>query len=119
MPVYRKIYIIVLILLICLNITGCQSSPSKEEKLEKIIEENNYTIVDVRTKEEYEESHLKGAINIPYDQIDENIELDKDKTILVYCKSGRRSHIAYTTLKDLNYEVFDLGAFNSINLEKE
>lgn len=119
MKVWKKVFKIVLVLFVCLAFTGCQNSPSKDEKLEKIIEENNYTIVDVRTKEEYEESHIKGAINIPYDQIDRTIELDKDKTILVYCKSGRRSHIAYTTLKDLNYEVYDLGAFNSINLEKE
>lgn len=83
------------------------------------MKEKEYVIVDVRTKEEYNESHIKDAINIPYDEIDENIEIDKDKVIFVYCKSGNRSGIAYNTLKSLGYTVYDLGAFNNIDLEKE
>ena len=95
---------------------GCTKEKSK---LDEIIEKNNYIIVDVRTEEEYNESHIKNAINIPYDTINENTELDKTKTILVYCKSGVRSNKAYNTLKKFGYDVVDLGAFNSINLEKE
>ena len=45
--------------------------------------------------------------------------LDKDKTILVYCKSGVRSNKAYNTLKDLGYDVIDLGAYDNVTLEKE
>ena len=48
---------------------------------------------------------MKGAINIPYDEIDENVELSKEKTILVYCRSGKRSSIAYEQLTSLGYEV--------------
>ena len=88
-------------------------------KLDKIISENNYIIVDVRTKEEYEASHLKNAINIPYDEIDETVELDKNKTILVYCKSGNRSKIAYDTLNKLGYTAYDLGAFSEIDMPRE
>ena len=35
--------------------------------------EENYIIIDVRTKEEYVEEHIAGAINIPYDKIEEDI----------------------------------------------
>ena len=111
-----KKILVLLIIGLCF-IVGC----SKKEKteLEKIIEKDNYIIVDVRTNSEYIESHIKKAINIPVDEIDNNIELDKSKTILVYCKSGVRSNRAYLILKELGYDVLDLGAFDSIDLEKE
>lgn len=110
----KKCLILVLIGMICL--VGCGKM---KNDLEKILEENNYIIVDVRTEDEYSELHIKDAINIPYDEIDESIALDKNKTILVYCQSGRRSNIAYNSLKSLGYEVIDLGAFDSIDMDKE
>ena len=110
----RKVLFICLIVLFIL--CGCEEE--KEKTLRERIEEEKAIIVDVRTKEEYEESHIKGAINIPYDEIDEDVELDKNKKIYVYCKSGTRSGIAYETLKDLGYEVENLGAYQTINLER-
>ena len=53
-----------------------------------------------------------------YDEIDEKVKLDKTKKIYVYCKSGKRSQIAYEKLKALGYEVKDLGAYNTIDLER-
>ena len=120
-----------LILCICLLLAGCsQSNSSKKvtvhsipnvqhDEIATIIESGNYIIVDVRTKEEYDESHVKGAINIPYDQIDENTNLDKTKTIMVYCKSGVRSNKAFNTLTSLGYNAYDMGAFSNLKLEKE
>ncbi len=86
--------------------------------LEKVLKENNYIIVDVRTKEEYQKSHIKKSINIPFDEIDDDITLDRNKTILVYCKSGKRSRIAYETLIKLGYHTINLGAYEDISLEK-
>ncbi len=114
-----------LLIIICLFISGCtnhkktEMNISKDDILEKLLSENNYVIVDVRTKEEYDQGHVVDALNIPYDQIDENVALDKNKTIIVYCRSGNRSGIAFQTLTDLGYEVFDLGAYDSIKLDKE
>lgn len=112
----KKILIIFTLILCLTTIVGCSKT---ESKLDKIISDNNYIIVDVRTKEEYDESHIKGSINIPYDEIDEKTNLDKNKTIIVYCRSGNRSSKAYNTLKTLGYDVYDLGAFDAITLEKE
>ncbi len=106
---------IVIILIIIITVCGCSS----KDKLDKIISENNYIIVDVRTEEEYNISHLKDSINIPYDEIDKSIKLDKNKIILVYCKSGTRSKIAYNNLTNLGYKVYDLGSYEEINLPKE
>mgnify|MGYP004671839135 FL=1 len=110
---------IIVLLLSILLLVGCNNKEKESNTLEEILKENNYIIVDVRTKEEYDTSHIVGAINIPYDTIDENTDLDKSKTIIVYCRSGKRSSIAAETLKKLGYNVLDLGAFDSINLDKE
>lgn len=114
----KKISLVVLLFVGVLFITGC----GKDEGIliaGKRLEENSYIVVDVRTNLEYAESHVKGSINIPYDEIDETTDLDKTKTILVYCKSGVRSNKAYNTLKSLGYDVIDLGAYNTVTLEKE
>ncbi len=108
----KGIFLILLIGLII--IVGCE----KGMTLDDVLSKNNYLIVDVRTKEEYDELHIKDALNIPYDEIGSS-NLDKTKTILVYCKSGVRSKKAYDTLKKMGYEVMDLGSLESIKLEKE
>lgn len=114
---------VLILLLFGLILFGCnkneQIKPNLNNELKEIILENNYIIVDVRTKEEYEISHVKDAILIPYDQINEKISLDKTKKILVYCASGNRSSMAYKSLTNLGYDVYDLGAFDNITLPKE
>lgn len=111
----KKIVFVLLILVL----VGCSNTKEgKQNKLDSILSKNNYIIVDVRTKEEYDTGHVKGSINIPYDVIDKS-SLDKTKTILVYCKSGARSKKAYDTLTNLNYDVYDLGSYSNITLEKE
>lgn len=107
---------ILLILVLCLILCGCNKN---EKDVYEIMKEKEYIIIDVRTKEEYEKSHIKESINIPYDEIDKEISLDKEKVIFVYCKSGRRSEVAFNTLTNLGYIVYDLGAFSSIDLPKE
>lgn len=107
---------ILIVVLLCLILTGCGSN-SKDEEIKKIMQENEHIIIDVRTQEEYESGHLVGAINIPYDQLSDN--LDKSKVIFVYCRSGNRSNMAFNTLTDLGYIVYDLGSFSKINLPKE
>ena len=112
---------IILGLIICLVlVVGCsKGNKEMKDELDTILEKDNYIVVDVRTNEEYNTSHVVGSINIPYDEIDENTNLDKTKDILVYCKSGVRSKKAYDTLKSLGYDVYDLGAYNTIKLDKE
>ena len=107
----KKFLICFLLLFLSFTLYGCDSK-------EEVISDDNIN-VDVRTADEYSEGHVVGAINIPYDQINENTDLDKSKTIMVYCRSGKRSGVAYSTLKDLGYDVLDLGAYESINLDKE
>lgn len=109
---------ITIILSFVLILCGCNKD-SSEIDVKKIMKENEYIIIDVRTKEEYEESHLVESINIPYDEVNKNIDIDIDKVIFVYCKSGGRSKIAYDELISLGYTVYDLGSFDEIDLPKE
>lgn len=76
------------------------------------------TVIDVRTPEEFASGHIDGAINIPYDQIDAKnavvAAVDKGRSILVYCRSGRRSAIARESLQQLGYrQVLDGGAMSA------
>ena len=68
--------------------------------------ESGYIIIDARTKSEYEEGHIRGAILIPEYEIAsraKNELPDKNQLILVYCRSGRRSKIAAEELVKLGY----------------
>lgn len=109
---------ILIIFILSFMLLGCNNNSNKLD-IEKLMQENEYVILDVRTEEEYQESHIVNAINVPYDLIDENINLDKESVIFVYCKSGNRSKIAYDSLTNLGYTVYDLGAFSEIDLDKE
>jgi phage shock protein E len=74
--------------------------------------QNGARLLDVRTKEEYGAKHLPDAINIPVQELSTRIrELEpKDAPIVVYCRSGSRSGIAYETLKAAGFtKVHDLG----------
>ncbi len=77
-----------------------------EEAKEIMDSQEGYIILDVRTQEEYDESHIPGAILIPNTQIEaraEEVLTDKDQLILVYCRSGRRSKMAAEILVELGY----------------
>ena len=59
------------------------------------------TVVDVRTPEEFSGGHYPNAINIPLDEVAQRINEFKEmpKPIVAYCRSGNRSGIAITILK--------------------
>jgi phage shock protein E len=52
-------------------------------------------VLDVRTPEEFASGHVPGAVNVPHDQLASRVaEVPRDKDVVVYCRSGRRSQIA-------------------------
>lgn len=63
-------------------------------------------ILDVRSQAEYDAGHVPGAVLIPHDQLSARLsELDRDRWVLVYCKSGRRAGIAEQVLAEDGYDV--------------
>ena len=81
-----------------------QITPEEAKKIMDSGEE--HIILDTREQDEFDEGHIPGAILIPYTEIENKAEEmlpDKDKLILVYCRSGRRSKIAAESLSKLGY----------------
>ncbi len=69
-------------------------------------------LVDVRTKAEYERGHIPESINIELEHLDKILEKvpDKDTPLFVYCRSGRRSSRAKSSLKRAGYlDVTNIG----------
>ena len=115
---------IIPILMALLLLSGCATQSAKktyrqitmEEAVTMLEEETGYTILDVRTAQEYSEKHIPGAINIANESIGTKDipELpDKDQLILVYCRSGNRSKQASEKLVKLGYtNIVEIGGIN-------
>ena len=105
----------IMFIVFVLFITGCNNN----NDIKSIIEDKNTIIIDVRTEEEYNERHIDRAINIPVDNI-QNIKIEKNKTIVVYCRSGVRSKKAYDMLLSMGYtDVHDLGGIDNYKKEND
>jgi phage shock protein E len=72
--------------------------------------------IDVRSPAEFEGAHVAQAINIPHGEISSRIPEvthDKDASIYLYCRSGRRSGIAQKTLEGMGYtRVINIGGLD-------
>ena len=61
-------------------------------------------VLDVRTPKEFAEGHVPGAVNVPYDQIASQLALiPKDRDVVLYCRSGRRTTLAAEVLEANGY----------------
>lgn len=94
-----------------------------EEAKQRLDADADIVLLDVRTQEEYDEKHIPGSILIPVDVLGKEAAerlKDRNATIFVYCRSGRRSAIAAETLSELGYtDVYDLGGINNWTYETE
>lgn len=124
----KKFLVIIVVLLL---LVGCGKKEEKKIESGKVTcnqmktimkYDNNPVLIDVRTAEEYNEGHLDGAINIPYDVIVNpgvtimDSIIPDETPIVVYCKSGNRSGQAYNSLKMAGYKnVYDMGAMSNCN----
>jgi len=97
---------------LAISIGALADAPSNKISPAQVIEridgkDAELVILDVRTPEEFAAGHLPGARNISHDQLLARIaELDdaKDKDIVVYCRSGRRSELAIKDMKTQGFE---------------
>ena len=115
-----KKYRFVIFTVLLLALTGCTGGSgnsytqiSMDEAIEMMETEENYIILDVRTKEEFDAGHIEGAINVANEVIhqdqSENLP-DKEQLILVYCRSGNRSKQASEKLAKQGYtNVYEFG----------
>ncbi len=129
----QKGTILLLLTLLIASISGCSSKTETEtstseyqtitgkEAKEMMDENSDFTILDVRSEEEFATGHIEGAILIPDTDIATEAEstlTDKSATILVYCRSGRRSALASEELAKLGYtNIYDFGGINNWEYE--
>ncbi|MEZ5046303.1 MAG: rhodanese-like domain-containing protein [Chitinophagaceae bacterium] len=85
--------------------------------IEKLIQENQGTIVDVRTPEEYMGGHVVGSVNIPLQEIGNRIEELKalKSPLILCCASGGRSGMADGFLKQHGFECCNAGSWLDVN----
>ena len=79
---------------------------SQEQLLAALEEGTAPILLDVRTAEEFNEGHIEGAINIPFDELPQRaaeIGAETDAPIVLYCRTGRRVRIAETALAEVGY----------------
>ena len=93
------------------NIFGIGSKVDFKELMQ-----NGAQIIDVRTKAEYQQGHVKGSINIPLNNLSNHYsKLKKDKPIITCCASGMRSASAKSILKSNGFtEVHNGGGWMSL-----
>lgn len=99
----KTIFAIILTLLSTLASTQSRAEAGKD-----------VVILDVRTPEEYKETHVTGARNIDFKNStfkDEIEKLDKSKTYKLYCRSGNRSGKAMEMMKTMGFrDLENLGS---------
>jgi rhodanese-related sulfurtransferase len=75
-------------------------------------------LIDVRSPEEFQSGHIKGAVLIPHEQIRQGVEtlhLAKDAEIILYCRSGNRAGIAQTALIEAGFtNVTNAGGYTAM-----
>ncbi|MGM0432062.1 MAG: rhodanese-like domain-containing protein [Spirochaetota bacterium] len=122
----RKVVLTVLILVLAVGFAAAGGSQEKSdyyqpEQLKSLIDTQHeeYTLIDVRTADEFSSGHIPSSINIPVGNIENNPpEVEKDSLIIVYCRSGNRSARAADILNNLGYSnTVDFGGINRWDYE--
>jgi rhodanese-related sulfurtransferase len=108
-----KKFLTLLLAVLGLN-TACSQNYENYDVKEfaELITDSNVVILDVRKADEFAEGHITGAILIDQFQSDfleqAQAKLPKNKTIAIYCRSGRRSANAAGKLADVGYKCVNL-----------
>ena len=85
-------------------------------KLTEVVREGAF-LVDVRSPSEFASGSVKGAVNIPLDNLQQQIATFKGKqNIVVFCRSGNRSSMAKNILSQSGFQnVIDGGTWKNVN----
>ncbi len=105
------------------NIENARLGQFHWDELPGISNDGSVIRLDVRTRAEYELSHIEGFINIPLDDLRERLsELERGKPVYVICQSGIRSYIACRVLAQNGFECYNFsggyGFYRAVSEER-
>lgn len=90
------------------NMTSGKVKQFHWDELDRLPRDGSVILLDTRTKGEYGRGHVDGFINIPLDDLRENLEkLDQSKPIYVMCQSGLRSYLACRILSGEGFDCYN------------
>jgi len=119
-----KFLVLLFVFILSISTTGCENAPESglesaeytritPEEAYQMMQDENIVILDVRTQAEFDEGHIKNAVLLPVSELASrgaSLLPNYDQTILIYCRSGRRSEDAARTLIAMGYKnVYDFG----------
>ena len=92
--------------------------------IDTLFNNDNVTMLDVRTSEEFNSGHIEGFKNIPVDELRERLEeIEKNKPVYLICQSGLRSYIASRILEGNGFETYNFSGgfrfYDSVVNERE
>lgn len=118
----RSMLIVFVIMLLAIGVyfvsdkNAVTGTSDESTKISNQIEATGGQLIDVRTPEEYIAGHAGGAVNVPLDDIANGklSKINKDKTVYVYCRSGKRAGQAKVALEKAGYkDVINLGGLSN------
>ena len=120
-----------ILLFLFLLLIGCGGNTAdgtyrqiSQEEAKTMMDTQEVILLDVREQDEYDSSHIPGAILLPVGTIDEDTAAavipEKDAVVLIYCRSGNRSKTAAEALAGLGYtNIYEFGGINTWPYETE
>lgn len=114
----KTLYFMFFVCAFALGLMACNGKAKDNFKnlsaddFERLIQDDNIQVVDVRTVAEYSKGHLPASLNI--NVLDDSFSatadelLDKDRPVAVYCRSGKRSRNAARILDKKGFKVYNL-----------
>jgi phage shock protein E len=103
-------------LLLSLLLAGCAHPTLSGEQAQSRVKQGAF-LLDVRSPGEFAEGHLAGAVNVPVQELEatlSSLPVDRNREIVVYCRSGMRSSRARAILLKAGYsKVEDLGGMSN------
>ncbi|MFT0622688.1 rhodanese-like domain-containing protein [Ectopseudomonas guguanensis] len=101
-----------------LTLLGAQAEEVDQTAALASLQRADSLLIDVRSAQEFAAGALPGAIRIGHEEIAAQIASiapDKDRPLVLYCRSGRRSGLAKQSLEELGYrQVINAGAYDEL-----
>lgn len=98
-----------------MGLFGSMKSIFGEKTDYKQLIENGAIVIDVRTKEEFNNGHFKNSKNIPLDSLGGKVEKLKGKEVILVCRSGARAGRAKGILQSHGITAYNAGAWQNLN----